>query len=396
MEEKELELYLKKAKPTDEGISSFTEAIGNVPTPWEKGDVITFPTTIKGNAFKTKIGARKYEYIVVHVKSADGNDRQANFFPSLFRKRVRVCNWDTVDSVYVTIPTNDFVVAGGSIVEQLYTKKSKVNDLVLAVLGKSIKISEVHWVPSQEFGSTNPEWAKVYDFEPEGWTIGDAPVDTSEDATTDSYAIKEIENTYGNGIGNGQHNGHEWVDLGLSVKWATCNVGASSLGEEGGLFAWGETETKETYNRLNCLTYGLGISELESLGFIDGKGNLTSSHDAATTNWGGSWRMPTKSEMEELVNNCTWEWIINPCEMCCKVTGTNGNSIFLPYKSISTERDYENDGSYWSSTLYDDFYDYHHYGPYDLWLGGVLPYCPPFVDYESDRSNGYYVRPVLE
>ena len=395
MEDLELELYLPKKRTSDEPISSFTEVIGNVPTPWEKGDVITFPATIENNSFKTKIGNKKYEYIVVHVKSVDGSERQANFFPSLFRKRTRRYQWDRVDGEVVNIPTNDFVAAGGSIVTEIYNKSRKVNDVVTAVLGKSIRISEVHLVWSLEFGSSNLERIKVYDFEPEGWTIGDAPIDTSEGATTGSDAIKEIENTYGNGIGNGQHNGHEWVDLGLSVKWATCNVGASSLGEEGDLFAWGEVEPKETYNRSNSLTYGLSISELESQGFIDGKGNLTSSYDAATANWGGSWRMPTKSEMEELVNNCSWEWIINPCEMCCKVTGPNGNSIFLPYRSISTERDYENDGSYWSSTKYDDFYDHPH-APNDLWLGCDFPYCPPFVDHDTDPSSGQYVRPVLE
>lgn len=167
----ELELYLKKAKAADESISGFTEVIGNVPTPWEAGDVITFPTTIKGNSFKTKIGNKKYEYIVVSVKGADGTERYANFFPSLFRRRARVCNWETVDGVDKAIPTNDFVVAGGSIVEKLYTKAAKMNDVMNTLLGKSIKISEVHEVESQEFGSENQQLAKVYDFEPEGWTI---------------------------------------------------------------------------------------------------------------------------------------------------------------------------------------------------------------------------------
>lgn len=78
---KDLELYLAKAKAADEGISSFSEVIGNVPTPWEKGDVIAFPAVIKGNAFKTKIGNKKYEYIVVTVTGADGSTRFANFFP---------------------------------------------------------------------------------------------------------------------------------------------------------------------------------------------------------------------------------------------------------------------------------------------------------------------------
>lgn len=177
----DLELYLAKAKAADEGISSFTEVIGNVPTPWEKGDVITFPEAIRGNSFKTKIGNKKYEYIVVHVRSANGEEHYANFFPSLFRRRARVCEWDTVDGVEVATPTNDFVVAGGSIVDRLYNTSSKVNDVVNTILGKSIVISEIHEVQSMEFGSTNPELAKVYDFEPSGWSF-DAPVEEAAEA----------------------------------------------------------------------------------------------------------------------------------------------------------------------------------------------------------------------
>jgi hypothetical protein len=177
----ELELYLAKAKAADEGINSFSEVIGNIPTPWEKGDVITFPATIKGNAFKTKIGAKKYEYIVVHVKKLDGSEHYANFFPSLFRRRARKCDWETVDGVDVAIPTNEFVVAGGSIIEKLYKKNSKVNDVVIAVLGKSIEISELHEVESQEYGSSNQELAKVYDFEPHGWSL-DAEAEVADAA----------------------------------------------------------------------------------------------------------------------------------------------------------------------------------------------------------------------
>jgi hypothetical protein len=178
--DKDLELHLAKASAADEGISSFSEVIGNVPTPWEKGDVITFPATIKGNAFKTKIGNRKYEYIVVKVNSKDGSERYANFFPSLFRRRARKCDWDTVDGVEVATPTKEFVVAGGSLITELYAKNSRVNDVIGLILGKSIRISEVHEVESQEFGTTNPELAKVYDFEPEGWTIGAPAVETVE------------------------------------------------------------------------------------------------------------------------------------------------------------------------------------------------------------------------
>ena len=182
MEDKDLELYLAKAKAADESISGFTEVIGNPPVAWEKDDVITFPATIKGNSFKTKIGNKKYEYIVVHVKSADGSERYANFFPSLFRRRARKCDWDTVDGVEVATPTNDFVEAGGSIVTKIYKKRSRVNDVVLAVLSKKIRISDIHEVESQEFGSNNPELAKVYDFEPEGWTIEEETAKQADDS----------------------------------------------------------------------------------------------------------------------------------------------------------------------------------------------------------------------
>ena len=187
--DKDLELYLAKAKAADEGISSFSEVIGNVPTPWEKDDVIEFPTTIKGNSFKTKIGTKKYEYIVVKVTGADGLVRYANFFPSLFRRRARVCEIDTVDGVEVAIPTDEFVIAGGSIVEELYKKSSKVNAVVNAILGKKIKISEIHEVNTQKYGTNEPDVAKVYDFEPEGWSF-DAPAadEPAADAETETGA----------------------------------------------------------------------------------------------------------------------------------------------------------------------------------------------------------------
>lgn len=89
----------------------------------------------------------------------------------------------------------------------------------------------------------------------------------------------------------GTLNGHDWIDLGLSsgLKWATCNVGASSPEEYGDYFAWGET--KSGYYESNSTTYGLSTSELQSRGIIGSDGNLSAAYDAATANWGGSWRM---------------------------------------------------------------------------------------------------------
>lgn len=178
MDDKDLELYLKKAKAQDTAITSFSETIGNSPVAWQEGDIIIFPATIKGNSFKRKFNGRLLEYIVVKVKSVDGTERYGDFFPSLFRKRARICDWDTVDGVDIAIPhqgPDAFAAAGGSIVEKIYKKNAKVNDVVTAVLGKAIRVSEVHEIESLKFGTANEQdMAKIYDFEPEGWTI-DAP-----------------------------------------------------------------------------------------------------------------------------------------------------------------------------------------------------------------------------
>lgn len=88
------------------------------------------------------------------------------------------------------------------------------------------------------------------------------------------------------GATTGSLNGHEWVDLGLpsGLKWATCNVGAKTTEQSGNYYAWGETKPKDEYNSSNSVTYGLTNSELQSNGYIDEEGNLTSLHDAATAN----------------------------------------------------------------------------------------------------------------
>ena len=119
----------------------------------------------------------------------------------------------------------------------------------------------------------------------------------------------------------GTINGHEWVDLGLSVKWATCNVGASSPSDYGNYYAWGETTTKSEYTEENCKTYERNISDIA--------GN--SNYDAARANWGSPWRIPTRNEMQELIDKCTWTWTTQGGHNGYKVTSkTNGNSIFLP------------------------------------------------------------------
>ena len=178
----------------------------------------------------------------------------------------------------------------------------------------------------------------------------------------------------------GTHKGYEWVDLGLGVKWATCNVGASTPGDYGNYYAWGETSAKSNYDYGNC------ASICESWGDIGGD----SSRDAARANWGGSWRMPTKAEFQALKDNCTWTWTTQNDHKGYRVTGKNGQSIFLPAAGYRLDDMLCHDGEsgyYCSSTpdesgTDDAFYLYFYEG------------------YRSVRCLfyflGYSVRPVLE
>ena len=94
--------------------------------------------------------------------------------------------------------------------------------------------------------------------------------------------------------------GHEYVDLGLpsGLKWATCNVGATTPEEYGNYYAWGETKPKTEYTEENSATFGVELLDI----------NSNPTYDVARANWGSTWRMPTMTEMDELIDNCTWKW----------------------------------------------------------------------------------------
>ena len=196
--------------------------------------------------------------------------------------------------------------------------------------------------------------------------------------------------------GTGSLNGHEWVDLGLSVKWATCNVGASNESDYGSYFAWGEISPKSEYTWSNlkyCLdSNGDRFSKYvasSSYGNVDNRTRLEYSDDAARYNWGGRWRMPTESEFEELINKCKWEWTTRGGHNGYLVTGPSGRSIFLPaagWRTGSSSSSVGSLGYYWSSTLTSSYslnarYFYFNSG-YD------------FVS-SSNRYDGQSVRPVV-
>ena len=142
------------------------------------------------------------------------------------------------------------------------------------------------------------------------------------------------------------------VDLGLSVYWCSCNVGAEAPEEYGDYFAWGETKPKSSYSESNYSYYDNDRKEYTDIGEdISG-----TQYDAATVNLGSDWRMPTKAEMEELLTKCTWEWTQINSINGYKVTAENGNSIFLPaagYQGGTSKNEWL---YYSSSTQYNDKY----------------------------------------
>ena len=201
----------------------------------------------------------------------------------------------------------------------------------------------------------------------------------------------------------GTYNGHDYVDLGLpsGLMWAAYNVGASKPEEYGGYYAWGETEEKENYTWSTYKWCNGSYDTMtkyctnSSYGTVDNKTTLDLEDDVAHVEWGGSWRMPTKAEQDELRNNCTWQWTTQNGVKGYKVTSkTNGNSIFLPAAGYRYATDLNDigKGDYWSSSLYEGHSD----NAYDLYFGSADKYFGSgyYNWYQDYRYNGYSVRPV--
>lgn len=144
----------------------------------------------------------------------------------------------------------------------------------------------------------------------------------------------------------------EAVDLGLSVKWASCNLGAETPDAYGNYYAWGETTTKSSYSQNAYAYYNKSTTEYTDIG-----SNIAGTqYDAASVNLGKGWRMPTKTEMQELLNKCKWEWVQVNGKNGYKITATNGNSIFMPAAGCFTNASTYEANEYvycWTATKYD-------------------------------------------
>ena len=183
-------------------------------------------------------------------------------------------------------------------------------------------------------------------------------------------------------IGGGGGSTEEYVDLGLSVKWAKCNLGASKPSDYGSYYAWGETEPKAEYTWAtykwmqegqsdwkHITKYTIADGQTEGIWYDAGgkfigdhKTTLEAADDAAIANLGSPWRMPTIDEIQELRDNCTWTWTTQNGVKGYEVKSKkNGNSIFLPaagYRKGSVLNNAGSWGYFRSSSLYIGYNDY--------------------------------------
>ena len=157
------------------------------------------------------------------------------------------------------------------------------------------------------------------------------------------------------------------VDLGLSSRWSSCNLGANSPEELGDYYAWGEIEPKRCFDRDNYRWFSQDLST--KYGMIGDSARLNTNiltqldirDDVAHVVLGGSWRIPSLRDIAELYDKCEWVWTelngINGCIITSKVDGHTDCSIFLPAAGCIYQSDRINfgfSGQYWSSALYRD------------------------------------------
>lgn len=215
----------------------------------------------------------------------------------------------------------------------------------------------------------------------------------------------------------GIRNGHEYVDLGLSVKWATCNVGANASTDRGKYFAWGETKPKANYDwstyewmedgqsswrYINKYTFNDYMTSAlwydRNKKFVgDGKYTFDICDDAVSETWGAEWRMPTFAELSELKDKCAWRWTSNYNSsgisgyiVTSKVAGFTDKSIFLPasgYMEGSSLLIHGTNGVYWTRELSDSY----SFSAYGLGFNSQSVYW-----FEMDRCYGMSIRPVIQ
>lgn len=195
-------------------------------------------------------------------------------------------------------------------------------------------------------------------------------------------AIKELETPIL------EHKIADAVDLGLSVKWASWNIGATAPKDYGCHYAWGEVEDKSVYSLETYMYHNNGS-------YVDIGTNICGTeYDVAHVKWGGGWRMPTQEEIDELCYNCTWQLTTISLNeevygsIGYTVTGPNGNSIFFPAAGVvSGEETFKRRGRYWSGTLKESEEGY----SFIIYFNSGMRYWDTY-----ERSQGCSIRPVID
>ena len=223
--------------------------------------------------------------------------------------------------------------------------------------------------------------------------------DTNRDSSINISDVTALIDRLLSGKWPWEHDPNDYVDLGLpsGTLWATCNIGASRPEDRGYYFAWGETSPKDVYNWSTykwCNGSNMTLTKYctngyyGDNGFTDGKTELDPEDDAAYVNWGPSWRMPTREQLDELMMSCSWRWTSNYGVQGYQVEGGNGRKLFLPAGGIrwdGTISDVELKGHYWSCTL-NLIYNQ---PSYLYFYSGNIRWGDSY-----DRSRGFTVRAV--
>ena len=366
------------------------ETIDNVVQSYARS---TYGSKLPSNA-QGKIISQRWSYINKAIQAFGGNTMSTRFWTSSYSNSNYYAVYSGQGDLYsasssVTYPVRLVYPYFNSIKMSKNTLElylARTYTLTASLMDDNSPVSgSVNW------SSDNPSVVSVDNNGVlTGVSVGTANITASLDGITATCVVSVVEPPIA-----------EAVDLGLSVKWASFNVGASKPEEPGFYYAWGETEYKTVYSLSNykwsngsndaLIKYCSG-SSFGYEGFTDTLTELASEDDVAYVKWGGSWRIPTEEEINELKNNCTWTWKSQNGVIGFLVTsnkeGYTDRSIFLPASGYFNGSDHFGGGEYasfWSSTLRTDY-------PCSVWR---IEITNSRIDVDdANRFYGFSVRPV--
>ena len=376
------------------GVMLYEYMTGRVPFPIKKGKALSLQALfLLGNAHKTQIPDSIYELRKVSYEAANPGKTYERDYPQWLEDLVMKCLEKKPEDRFKNgKELYDFAIAhmeedrSGALLEAIENLKAENADLKAE--NEALKAENAGLKAEMAALKPEEEHMEITDSSDDSHSDSDSQSDTSDDTGGKTgcgwlwwllsgvvivvcIGVFGYLNFFSWDEPTGYHEGYGYVDLGLpsDLKWATCNVGASGSSDYGNYFAWGKTSPKSTDVSDNHKVWG----------DISGNPSL----DAAAAKWGGGWRMPTKAEFQELIDNCTWTWTTHGGHHGYKVTGPNGNSIFLPAAGWLDDgrSNIQSDvrGSYWSSNE-DSYLSF----TYDVIM---VRECSP--------EDGHSIRPVI-